>query len=76
MRAQVQFFLAKNRTYHSKTMHINVQYHFVRDMVGHNKVLLEKVDTLKNVEDLLSKFVSTKKFFWCRESMEIAALNM
>jgi hypothetical protein len=26
-------FLAKNPTYHSKTKHSDVQYHFVRDMV-------------------------------------------
>jgi hypothetical protein len=26
-------FLVKNLTYHSKTKHIDIQYHFVRDMV-------------------------------------------
>jgi hypothetical protein len=46
-------FLAKNPTYHSKTKHIDIQYHFVRDMVEEKKVLLMKVDTLKNVEDSL-----------------------
>jgi hypothetical protein len=34
----------------------------VRDMVEENKVLLEKVDTLKNVADSLKKFVSTETF--------------
>ena len=67
-------FLAKNPTYHSKTNHIDFQYHFVRDMVE-EKVLLEKVDTLKNVANLLTKSVSTKKFSWCRVTMGIAALD-
>ena len=62
--------------YHAKTKHIDVQYHFVRDMVEDKKVLLEKVDTVKNVADSLTKFVSTEKFSWCRESMGIAALNL
>jgi hypothetical protein len=53
-------FFAKNPTYHSKTKHIDVQYHFVRDMVEEKKMLLEKVDTLKNVADSLTNFVSTK----------------
>jgi hypothetical protein len=35
-------------------------------MVEEKKVLLEKVDTLKNVADSLTKSVSTKKFSWCR----------
>jgi phosphoribosyl-AMP cyclohydrolase len=52
-------FMAKNPSYHSKTKHIDVQYHFVRDMVEEKKVLLEKVDTLKNVADSLTKSVST-----------------
>ena len=52
-------FLANNPTYHSNTKHIDVQYHFVRDMVEEKKVLLEKVDTLKNVVDSLKKSVST-----------------
>ena len=42
-----------------------MQYHFVRDMVEDKKVLLEKVDTVKNVADSLTKFVSTDNFSWC-----------
>ena len=59
-----------------KTNHIDVQYHFVRDMVEEKKVLLEKVDTVKNVADSLTKSVSIEKFSWCRESMGIDALNL
>jgi hypothetical protein len=44
-------FLEKNPTYHSNTKHIDVQYHFVRDMVEEKNVLLEKVETLKNIAD-------------------------
>jgi hypothetical protein len=73
--SQSAIFLAKNLTYHSKTKHIDIQYHFVRDMVEEKKVLLMKVDTLKNVADSLTKSVSTEKFSWCRGSMGIAALD-
>jgi hypothetical protein len=44
-------------------------------MVEDKKVLLVKVDTLKNIANLLTKFVSTEKFSWCREAMCITALN-
>jgi hypothetical protein len=62
--SQSAIFLAKNPTYRSKTKHIDVQYHFVRerDMVEEKKLLLEKVDTLKNVVDSLTKSVSIEKF--------------
>jgi phosphoribosyl-AMP cyclohydrolase len=73
--SQSAIFLAKNLAYHSKTKHIDIQYHFVRDMVEEKKVLLMKVDTLKNVADSLTKYVSTEKFSWCRGSMGIVALD-
>ena len=73
--SQSAIFLSKNPAYHSKTKHIDVQYHFVRDMVEEKKVLLEKVDTLKNAADSLTKSVSTEKFSWCRVTMDIAALD-
>jgi hypothetical protein len=57
--SQSAIFLAKNLAYHSKTKHIDVQYHFVRDMIEEKKVSLMKVDTLKNVVDSLTKSVST-----------------
>jgi hypothetical protein len=44
-------------------------------MVEENKVLLEKVDTLKNVADSLTNSVSMKNFSWCRLTMGIDALD-
>jgi hypothetical protein len=49
--------------------------HFVRDMVEEKRVLLEKVDTLKNIADSLTKLVSTKMLSWCRVTMGIVALD-
>jgi hypothetical protein len=68
-------FLERNPSYHSKTKHIDVQYHFVRDMVGKKEVLLEKVDTLKNVADSLTRSTSTEKFSLCRVTMGTVALD-
>ena len=34
---QSAIFFAKNSAYHSKTRHIDVQYHFVRDMIEDKK---------------------------------------
>jgi phosphoribosyl-AMP cyclohydrolase len=73
--SQSAIFLAKNLTYHSNTKHIDVQYKFVRDMVVDKKVLLMKVDNLKNVADSLIRSVSTEKLSWCRETMDIATLD-
>ena len=73
--SQSEIFLAKNPAYHSKTKNIDVQYHFVRDMVEDKNVLLVKVDTLKNVADALTRSMSTQNFSWCRETMGVAGLD-
>jgi len=44
-------------------------------MIEDKKVLLVKVDTLKNTADALTKFMSFEKLPWCRETMGIAGLD-
>lgn len=48
-----------NLTFHAKTTHIDIQYHFLNDMVKDGKAILEKVDTLCNVVDVLAKGENT-----------------
>jgi hypothetical protein len=72
---QSEIFLAKNLDYHSRTKHIDVQYHFIRDMVEDKNVLLEKVDTLENITKSLTNSTSVVKFSWCREATGIVSLG-
>ena len=72
---QSAIFLENHLAYHSKTKHIDVQYHFLRDMIEEKKVLLVKVDTLKNTANALTKSVSSEKFSWCRETMGVVGLD-
>ena len=51
--SQSAIFLVKNPNYHSKKKNIDIQYHFVRDMVEEKKVLLMKVENFRNVTDSL-----------------------
>jgi hypothetical protein len=60
--SQIAILLARNSTYHSNKKHIDVHYHFFKDMVEDKKVLLVKVDTLENVADSLTKSVSIENF--------------
>ena len=58
-------FLAKNQTYHYQTKHIDVKYHYVREIIEDGDVLLKKIDTKDNPSDMLTKVVSGVKFQYC-----------
>ncbi|KAE8692180.1 putative ROP-interactive CRIB motif-containing protein 6 [Hibiscus syriacus] len=47
--------LAKNQVYHSRTKHIDVRYHFVREIFEEGKILLQKIATSENPADMMTK---------------------
>ena len=48
-------FLAKNHALGQRTKHIDVKYHYVRDLVEKGIVTMRYVNTKKNVADILTK---------------------
>ncbi|KAH9734881.1 Integrase catalytic domain-containing protein [Citrus sinensis] len=59
---------ARNPVFHSKTKHIRVQYHFVREAVEDGSVDLPKIHTKENLADVLTKPINTDKFIWSKSS--------
>ncbi|MCO5549958.1 hypothetical protein L7F22_003435 [Adiantum nelumboides] len=64
--SQSAIHLAYNSVYHSKTKHVDVKYHFIREMVEDKQVQLVKVHTTDNPVDLLTKEFSGESFAHCR----------
>ncbi|KAI4299822.1 hypothetical protein L6164_033247 [Bauhinia variegata] len=64
--------LARNPAFHSKTKHIRVQYHFVREKVEEGTVDMQKIHTKDNLSDFLTKAANTDKFVWCQSSSGLA----
>ncbi len=53
--------LAKNPVHHQRSKHIDVRYHFIRDVVSDGVVKLYYVPTNENIADVLTKPVSGRK---------------
>lgn len=53
--------IAKNPVHHKRTKHIDIKYHFVREKVECNEIILEYVPTDKNVADVLTKGLCKQK---------------
>lgn len=47
--------LAQNPVHHSRTKHIDVRYHFIRELVENNKIVLSYLPTEKMLADVLTK---------------------
>jgi len=54
--------LTKNDAYHSKTKHISVKYHYIRDIVATGEIVVRKVHTSDNPVDMLIKPLPIAKF--------------
>lgn len=50
--------VCKNPVFHDKTKHIDVRFHFIRDIVEKGEVLLEKIHTDRNPADMGTKCLS------------------
>jgi hypothetical protein len=54
--------MIENPVFHDKSKHIEIQYHYIRDMVQRGAVKLQYVGTNEQVADVLTKPLSHVKF--------------
>ena len=69
--SQSAIHLAKNQVFHVRTKHIDVRYHFVREIIEDEKILLQKIGTAENPADMMTKVVTSTKFKHCLDLVNI-----
>ena len=63
--SQSVIYLTKNPMYHERTKHIDVRYHYIRDVVAEGDLKVCKISTHDNPADMMTKPVPTNKFELC-----------
>ena len=67
--SQSAIHLAKNPSFHSRTKHIQLQYHFIRSLLEDGILKLEKISGAQNPADMLTKTVTIDKLKLCSASV-------
>ena len=63
--------ISKNPVQHSKTKHIDIRHHFIRELVENKIVVIEHVATKNQLSDIFTKALDTSRFDSLRKSLEI-----
>jgi hypothetical protein len=61
--------ISKNPMMHSKTKHIPIKYHFLREHVAENNIRFEYVGTKEQVEDIFTKPLPWEAFEYLRQRL-------
>ena len=54
--------LVKDNKFHARTKHIDLRFHFIREAVEDNKILITYIPTEENVADIFTKALVRPKF--------------
>ena len=67
--------ILKNLVMHSKTKHIAIKYHFVRELVQDKEIRLEYVHTKEKISDIFTKPLSKDAFLYLRGKLGVIPLS-
>jgi hypothetical protein len=68
---QICIKMTENSVFHEKSKHIEIRYHYIRNMVQRGAVKLQYVSTDEQVADVLTKPLSHVKFEHFRDKLGI-----
>ena len=67
--------ISKNLVMHSKTKHIAIKYHFVRELVQEKEIRLEYVHTKEQIVDIFTKSLPKDAFMYLRGKLGVIPLS-
>jgi hypothetical protein len=68
--------MIENRMFHDKKNHIEIQYHYIHDMVQKGVVKLQYVGTDEQVADVLTEPLSHVKFEYFRDKLGVVRKDL
>ena len=63
--------LSENLIFHDRSKHIEMKYHYIKDMVQRNVIKLQYIATDEQVADILTKPLPVKKYEYLRSKLGV-----
>jgi len=63
--------LTKIQIQHSRTKHIEIHHHFIRDHVSNGDCEIQFIETVKQLADIFTKPLPRERFFFLRNELGI-----
>ena len=66
--------ISKNPAKHSRTKHIDIRHRFIKDLVESKTMSLEYIDTEKQLADIFTKALDSKRFESLRKALGVCSI--
>ena len=63
--------MSKNPVFHDKLKHIEIKYHYIRDMVQRGAVKFQYIATDEHIADVLTKPLARVNFEYFKEKLGV-----
>ena len=68
--------MSKNPVFHDNSKHIEIKYHYIRNMVQKGAMKLQYVATEEQIADVLMKPLARVKFKYFREKLGVLQIDV
>jgi hypothetical protein len=68
--------VSKNPVFHSKTKHIPIKYHFLREKVSNEIVQIHYIPTTEHIADIFTKPLPKTPFEYLRQKLGVISSHM
>ena len=68
--------LSENPVFHDKSKHIDINFHYIRDMMHRGVVKLQYVATDEQIANVLTKPLAKVKFEYFREKLGVLQIEV
>lgn len=65
-------YLSANPVFHARTKHVEVDFHFVREMVAQRKLSVQFISTDDQIADVFTKPLPLQRFLFLRSKLQVA----